>query len=70
MLINLSEKIKDKSGMESVAIISDFMKKLPKGDELTRGEQELMAEAFLESLPTPARTRFQNVINMVKKIQS
>jgi len=69
MLLSLSEKLRGKSGMESVGVITEFMKRMPKGEELTRGEQDMMTEAFLVSLPDPDRARFQSLLNMFKGMQ-
>ena len=68
-LIDLSAKLKGKGNMESVTIISEFVKHLPPGQELSQDEQEIMLEAYMESLPDKERQKFQLLINTVKKMK-
>ena len=52
--------------MESIGIISGFMKSIPKDNAPTADEQEIMIEAFMETMPEKERAKWKNVIGMMK----
>ena len=58
-------RLEGKSVTESLPIVMEFMKKLPAGHELSRGELNAMAEAILAGLPEGDRNRFKAMLKMM-----
>jgi len=69
LMAELMHKLQGKSSMESIYLITDYMKRMPKDKELSRDEQDSMIGAFLDALPNAERARFQSVINLIKGMQ-
>ena len=56
------KKIEGKSTIESLAIMTDFMKKMPKGRPLSKHEQAAMIKVMMESLPDQERVKFSQML--------
>ncbi|MDR1704181.1 MAG: hypothetical protein LBS19_05805 [Clostridiales bacterium] len=66
MFKNLGEKIQGAGAVESLAIVADFMKKLPQDKQPTPQEQDAMLEAILEQMPTKESIRLRHVVNLMR----
>ena len=64
-LRDLMGKLEGRSTTDSLALIIDFMKHIPKGRELNREEQNAMMEAVMESLPEADKNRFKAMLKIL-----
>jgi len=64
-LHDLMLKLEGLGTAEALQLIIDFMKRIPKGRELTRPEQNAMMEAVMESLPENDKNRFKSMLKML-----
>ena len=64
-LRNLMLKLEGLGTAEALQLIIDFMKRIPKGRELTRSEQNAMMEAMMEGLPENDKNRFKSMLKML-----
>jgi hypothetical protein len=62
-------RVQGKGNMEAAVIISDFLKKLPKGKELSAAEQNAMLEALLEAMPDKERGRYRTLFNVIRAMK-
>lgn len=61
----LANKLSGKNVSESMLIMMDFMKNMPKGQPLSKNEQNAMLDAVLSSLPTDEAAKFQNIMKLL-----
>lgn len=69
LMLSLLNKLHGKNTMDSFAILTEFIKDMPKDDPLSPAEQELMTNTLLDSMAPPDRARFQAVVDMVRRMQ-
>lgn len=63
----LAASIQGKSTMESLSIVMQGMKSMPKGRELTKSEQEAMITAVMESLPADEQAKLKKIFFVLKQ---
>jgi len=64
-LRGLMVRLQGKSTTETMAMVMDFMQRAPKGRDLTRAEQNAMAEAILSGLPEDDKNRFKSMLKIL-----
>lgn len=60
----LSTEIKGKNSMEAMNIIMNFSKTIPKGTSISKQEQKLMINAFLETVSEKERQQYTMILKM------
>lgn len=66
----LSIQLEGKTPNECMPIIMMFMQNMPKGNELTKNEQESIMEIFLETLSDTEKEQFKLLIKMAKQLSN
>ena len=69
MMLELMRKLEGKGSMEALAILSDFAKKMPRGQELSRETQDMMIEALFETMPESDKARFKSIMKVMESFQ-
>lgn len=64
---SLIVKLQNKTLIESLPVLMQFMADVPKGPPLSVEEQEAMTEVLLENMNESERTKFKMIMALVKK---
>lgn len=65
-LRELMRRLDGKNTIETMGIIMDFSKNMPKGREINKDEQSAMMHAILENMDNSDKQKFSAVIKMME----
>ena len=69
LLVDMIQRLEGKSMIESIAIVSGFQKKLPKGREFSKEEQDAMLDAVIESMPPQDQEKFSQIAKLMQGLK-